>query len=148
ALTPILQISSDVTKCYTVYNALIHYIQAAQRLPVNLSTIEKAYAQTDALLRSSGRLAWRHELLVMAKELYCFRGMYARALSIAQEAWALRGMDGSGGYAGQVADFHFNGLVDICLRLRNGRAAMGYLREWEEYEDEMPVNREARLNRC
>ncbi|HJP93298.1 MAG TPA: hypothetical protein VJ875_15170 [Pyrinomonadaceae bacterium] len=73
--------------------------------------------------------------------------MYEEALSTAQEAWVMHEVDQDSGYPGQVADFHMDGLITVCLRLRDLELAKNYLGEWEWQPDVMPVNREVRFSR-
>jgi tetratricopeptide (TPR) repeat protein len=147
-LGPILQTAIGGTSVHDRYNAFIHYIQAAQRLPVDLNTIQAAYDQIESFLRDVGHTDWRHELLVMLARLHIYRGMNDDALATAREAWALRALGQAAGYYGQVADFHLDSLVGICLTLRDPESAGRYLTLWEIQDDEMPVNREVRLSRC
>jgi tetratricopeptide (TPR) repeat protein len=146
-LSPFLEMQSNQNSPDTVFEALTIYIQAAQRLPATLDAIDKVYRDAEELLRSTGHVAWRHELLVHRARLELNRGEIAAALSAAQEAVALKSGPADGGY-GQVWDFHFDGLVDIALSRWDADAASSYIEQWTAKRDVMPSNRRIRRARC
>jgi len=146
-LGPFLQKSRGRIDALHRYSALIHYIQTAQRLPIGLESIQAAYEQVESFLSDIGHSDWRHELLVMRVRFYIIRGQYEVALATGQEAWSLRSLGRSAGYYGQVDDFHLDGLIEVCLALRDPDTVRNYIAQWEHSYDVMPVNREVRLNK-
>lgn len=147
-LAQFLDLGAQEVELHMRYSALVHYIQAAQRIPVKLAAIRKAYDEARNILNSNGALSWRHEILVHLGRLEFSRGEYQVALEAAKEALVLKATPNEGGYAGQVWDFHFDGLVDICLGLGFVNEAERYTNEWEARPDQMPTNRHVRRSRC
>jgi tetratricopeptide (TPR) repeat protein len=138
-LTPTLKEGTTGGDAADICNTLTGYIDIAQKLPVNLGAIEKAYQQTENFLRDSGNLDWRHQLLCLQATLYQLRGMYPDALAAAQESWVIWQDE----YPGYIADAHLNSLVEISLLLRDAEQAQIYLWEWEMDEhDTIPKARE------
>jgi tetratricopeptide (TPR) repeat protein len=131
----------------TIFNAHVQYIQSAQRLPVSLATIERAYQGAEDWLRSVGKIGWRDELFVHRARLELARGETTAALASAQEAIVLKGMPSHDG-AGQVWDFHYDGLIDVSLAVADANAAETYFEEWMRRPDQMPANRRIRKARC
>jgi len=147
-LSPFLDLLVKETAPWLRYNALIQYIEAAQKLPVALVTIDRAYAEAEQLLKTTHNTAWRHELLVHRARLELARGNTDAALSTAMESIALKRAPNEGGYCGQVWDYHYDGLVDIALASGKPEAAENYVNQWARHEDQMPANRHIRRARC
>jgi tetratricopeptide (TPR) repeat protein len=137
--TPILRDCKPSGDADDIYVTLLKYLEIAQRLPISLETIEKAYVQTENYLRDAGHMDWQHSLLLLRAQLYQFRGMHREALEVAQESWALWWAKHPISF---TADSHFDDLVEISLYLRNTRQAREYLAEWETLENTMPKARE------
>jgi tetratricopeptide (TPR) repeat protein len=131
AWTPILQSKLDNGHASDVCNTIVFYIEVAQSLPTSLNTIEKANARAESFLRDTGHMEWRHLLLNLRAELLKHRGMYAEALTAAQESWATWLYK----YPNNTSDTHFESLVDLSLRLRKLELALRYMAEWEQHSD-------------
>lgn len=147
ALAPIVKKDTKVNDPYILYQVLIRYVEIAQQIPLSLDKIEKVYNQAEEFLKDSGYSKWRHELLVFRSRLYMFRGMHPEALQIAQEAWISKRL-GADSHYGQVADYHFDGLVSTSIALQDANMASEYLTQWELEDDVMPMNRIIRFSKC
>lgn len=137
-LAPLSQ-ASDATKACCVYGNMSDHIEIAQKLPVSLRTIEKAYAQAENYFSSAGEGDWRSVLLHMKSELYFSRGLYTEALIIGQEGWALWN-DGCPKFD---ATTHLHNLFNICLALNDVEQAQKYLDEWEQNDEKKSRVRES-----
>ena len=142
-------LTSRQVPTWPLFSAMIHLIQAAQRLPVRLSAIERVYQDAEVFLASRGVAHWRHELLIHRARLEWLRGRYEEALTLAQEAIALKSLDREDANGRtQVWDYHFHCVVDICLSASRYNQAEDYLDRWERQFDEMPQNRAVRMATC
>lgn len=116
-----------------VYGSMTDQIEIAQRLPVRLAVIEKAYRQAEDYFRSAGEPNWRGGLLYYRSELLFERGLYAQALAAAQEGASLIRDDCPKLYPST----HMWGLFRISLALGDLGGAKRYLNRWvEQYDKE------------
>lgn len=113
-----------------VFGNLTDHIEIAQKLPVSLKTIERAYAKAEDYYPSAGEKSWRSRILHYKGELLLARGMYAEALTTAQEGWAVWEKECPRLYGTS----HLYGLFHISLAMRDASLAHSYLRRWEEYD--------------
>jgi|GEM_PF-3086616 len=68
-----------------IYGSMTDHIEIAQRLPVSLRAIERAYARAEEYLRSAGERDWAGRLLHYKSELLYDRGLYREARDAARE---------------------------------------------------------------
>ena len=148
-LGPVVEREVRVGDPRVVFGCLVQSMEVAQELPARLSAVEKIHGHTRRLLQGMGLERWRHELLVFQSRLLFDRGATAEARKVGEEGWALKKADlGTEWSYGQVADFHLDNLVMICLAQNDIEAAESYLGEWEGLEGIMPANRLVRWNKC
>lgn len=116
-----------------VYGSMTDQIEIAQRLPVRLAVVERAYAQAEDYFRSAGEANWRGRLLYYRAELLFERGLYSKARGAAQEGAALRRKDCPKLYPSSYMSL----LFDICLATGDVEGAKRYRDRWlKEYEGE------------
>jgi len=116
-----------------IYGSMTDHIEIAQRLPVSLAAIERAYRQAEDYYRSAGEADWRGRLLYYRSELLFERGLYSEALSAAQEGAAHLRDDCPKLYPST----HMYGLFRISLALGDLDGAKRYLNRWvEKYDKE------------
>jgi hypothetical protein len=131
ALAPMSQKDKqeDCRAC-CIFGNLTDHIEIAQKLPVSLKTIERAYAQAEDYYPGAGDKSWQSRILHYKGQLHLARGRYAEALTTAQEGWAVWQKECPKMYGTS----HLHGLFRISLAARDSVLAHSYLRRWEEYD--------------
>jgi tetratricopeptide (TPR) repeat protein len=137
-LAPLLQIGPPSSRHEDYYEALLTYARIGKTILASLPIIEAAYTRAEQFLHDSGRLAWRHKLLLSRSNLCDMRGLEAEALQLAQEAWACWQEDSTE----EIADNYLSALVDLSRQLDNLEQARRYLEEWERQPDIRPNYRQ------
>ena len=132
------------------YTSLTHFVELSQKIPLDGKIVIKAHLDVELFLNQNGKLHWRHELLLIKSRYEILKGNFENAYYIAKESLALAilSYNREDTIAGQVWDFHFDGLISICLGLNKIREAKNYITQWSDSKNQMPTNRLIRMNKC
>ena len=131
ALAALPKEDAEGVKSCCVYGNLTDHIRVAQRLPVSLRTLERAYEQAEDYSKGAGDASWRSRLLYYRSELHLLRGEDERALAVAQEGFAVWRKDCPKLYG----TTHLYQLFEICLALRDEPRAARYLERWRKQNE-------------
>jgi hypothetical protein len=129
-----------------IVRVMVRYVEIAQQIPIEAMKIERAYSEIDDALASYDLRSYRHEVLVMKARWLRFQGRMQDSLSLAREALAGRRLNPN--TSGQVLDYHYDGIVTLCLDLGMIDDAKVYLASWLSEPDTMPENRRLRYAKC
>jgi hypothetical protein len=130
----------------TIFRLMARYVEIAQQIPIAASKIDQAYSEMDNFLTSYDLAHYRAEALVMRSRLLRFQGRIHESFTLALEALGSRRLQQDA--YGQVLDYHYDGIVTLCVDLGMIDDANTFLAAWLNEKDIMPENRRLRYAKC
>ena len=118
----------DVFKLYSEVISIVSLI------PLEMRLIKDAIAKAGQYIKTNGEPAWRSVILYEEAALLSLRGKLSEAFDKALEALAYY----NGEYPSFIIDSHYHQIVDICLKMKDKKAANEYLEEWDKANNNYP----------
>lgn len=149
-LAPFVDSGNKTGNPQVVFSCLTDYAEIAQKIPLSCSRIDYVYSDTEKYVNSIGKNHWSHEWMVKKARYEFLRNNYDKAISLAKEALNIKEsfQKRQEHDVGQVWDYHYDGLIIICLALDKICEAKKYIYEWERKPNQMERNRLVRMNKC
>lgn len=150
ALSPFVDSKNKTGDSYDIYHCLTVYTEIAQKIPLDYSKVDHVYLDVEKYLSTIGKNHWSHEYLVKKSRYEFLKNNFEKAFLLAKEALNIKitSLKNNDRYEGQVWDYHYDGLIIICLALGKISEAKIHIDEWINKPDQMEMNRLVRMNKC